>query len=180
MNDTALQQKRLVAAAIDIGIGLGLAIVLGIVSAIVGVAVGFTVGTTSTIGNFVMELWHFAAAAVCLAYVLGRDVLGEGRSLGKKTQDLKVLNGSGGVLTLEDSVRRNAIFALGSTLVALSTLLDLIPFVGGVLACLLTPLLVLGSLATFAAAIVEMVKIIQDPAGIRFGDQFARTRVVRS
>jgi hypothetical protein len=48
-----------------------------------------------------------------------------------------------------------------------------------VASCLLFPLVLLGCLVGLVAAVVEVVKIVQDPAGIRFGDGFAGTRVVR-
>ena len=88
MTDTELQQKRLIAAAIDAGIAIALAIVVGIVGAIVGhiaVMLGALVG--------------IAGQAVLLAYILLRDILSGDRSLGKKTQEIKVVTTSGAPLT---------------------------------------------------------------------------------
>jgi hypothetical protein len=164
MTDTELQQKRLIAAAIDGGIAIVLAIVIGIVGAIMGhivVMLGALVGV--------------AGQAVLLGYILLRDIVSGDRSLGKKTQEIKVVTTSGAPLTAMDSIKRNAIFAIGSVLGLIWAMAGVIPF----LACLLTPLMVLGSIISFVAVIVEIVKILQDPAGIRFGDQFASTRVTR-
>jgi uncharacterized RDD family membrane protein YckC len=177
MTDTALQQKRLIAAVVDIGVGLGIAVVVFIGSLILGLLLGMA---SSSVASYAGRVLNLVGSLAILAYILGRDVMFDGRSLGKKTQDIRVVGGSGGPVTLEESVRRNAIFAAGSALAVLSTTLQLFPCVGDAVACLLTPLLLLGGLAAFAAAIVEIVRIIQDPGGIRFGDKFARTRVVRA
>jgi len=164
MTDTELQQKRLIAAAIDAGIAIALAIVVGIVGAIVGhiaVMLGALVG--------------IAGQAVLLAYILLRDIISGDRSLGKKTQEIKVVTTSGAPLTAMDSIKRNAILAIGSALGLIWAMAGLIPFLG----CLLTPLMILGSLVSLVVVIIEVVKIMQDPAGIRLGDQFASTRVTR-
>lgn len=176
MTDTALQQKRLIAAVVDIGIAVAGAVGIWIILIIVGLAAGMISGV---VGHYAHRILIWIGSLVILGYVLGRDALANGRSLGKKTQDLKVVGATGAPIGLEESVRRNAIFAVGPILGVVSSTLGLIPFVGAAVNCLLTPLYLLGSLATFGAAIVEVVKIIQDPAGIRFGDQYARTRVVR-
>lgn len=177
MTDAALQQKRLIAAVIDIAVGLGIAVVVFIGSVVLGLLLGMA---SSGVASYAGRVLNMLGSLALLAYILGRDVLFEGRSLGKKTQDLKVVGASGGLVTLEESVRRNAIFAAGSALAVVSTALQLFPCVGDAVACLLTPLLLVGGLVAFAASILEIVWIIQDPAGIRFGDKFARTRVVRA
>ena len=177
MTDTALQQKRLIAAVVDIAVGMGIAVVVFLGSMLLGLVLGMA---SSGVASYAGRVLNVIGSVAILAYILGRDVMFDGRSLGKKTQELKVVGATGGPVTLEESVRRNAIFAAGSALTVVSTLLQLFPCVGDVVACLLMPLLLLGGLAAFAAAILEMVWIIQDPAGIRFGDKFARTRVVRA
>src|SRR5262245_47781261 len=177
MTDTALQQKRLIAAVIDIAVGMGIAVVVFVGSLVLGMLLGMASGSVAAYAGRILNL---VGSLAILAFILGRDVLMDGRSPGKKTQELKVVGASGGPVTLEESVRRNALFAVGSVLTVLSTGLQLFPCVGDAVACLLTPLLLLGGLAAFVAAIVEIVMIIQDPAGIRMGDKFARTRVVRA
>jgi len=177
MTDTALQQKRLTAAAIDILVCIGIGIAFFVLSLIVGLAIGMA---SSSAASYAGRVFNLISALVMLGYILGRDLLFEGRSLGKKTQDLRVVGASGGVVTLAESVRRNALFAIGSVLVTVSTVFQLLPCIGDAVACLLTPLMLLGGIAAFGAAILEIVMIIQDPAGIRIGDKFARTRVVRA
>jgi uncharacterized RDD family membrane protein YckC len=177
MTDTALQQKRLIAAVIDIAVCLGIAVVAFLGSMVLGLVLGMA---SSGVASYAGRVLSLLGSLALLAYILGRDVIFQGRSLGKKTQELKVVGATGAPVTLEESVRRNAIFALGSALTVLSSALQLFPCVGDVVACLLTPLLLLGGIAAFGAAILEIVWIIQDPGGIRFGDKFARTRVVRA
>jgi uncharacterized membrane protein YhaH (DUF805 family) len=164
MTDTELQQKRLIAAAIDGGIAVGVMVVM----VIVAIVAGF-------ISPWLYKLVMLAAAAAQLAYVLARDVIAGDRSLGKKTQEIKVVMTTGAPVTLVDSVKRNAILGIGSAVSVVWALVAFVPFLG----CLVTPLLALGSLAGMAAVIIEIVKVIQDPAGVRFGDQFASTRVTR-
>jgi hypothetical protein len=41
------------------------------------------------------------------------------------------------------------------------------------------PVMILGGLVSFAAAIYELIQITQDPNGIRYGDRMAQTRVIR-
>lgn len=173
MHDTALQHKRLVAAAIDIGIGFALAIALGVGSLVLGFVLHFL-----TRGAYVDRVLHFGIALLMLAYLLGRDLLGGGRSLGKKSQDIRVVGAGGAPIGPVESVKRNAIFAVGSALAAFSAALQLVPCLGDAVACLLIPLVALGGLVSLAAAAVEMIKITQDPQGTRFGDQLAGTKVV--
>ena len=168
MTDTELQQKRLIAAAIDAGIAIGLGVVTAIVALIAGM-----------ISHWLYLLVMLAGAAAQLAYLLGRDVIAGDRSFGKKTQGIKVVTTSGAPVTLMDSVKRNAILGIGSAAylvwVFLSAVIFWVPFLG----CLVTLVLWLGSLVGIVAVIIEVVKVIQDPAGIRLGDQFASTRVTR-
>jgi uncharacterized RDD family membrane protein YckC len=165
MTDTELQQKRLIAAAIDGGIAIALAIGIAIVGAIFARVIAPMLGA----------LVGILGQAVLLGYILLRDIIGGDRSLGKKTQEIRVVTTNGAPVTAMDSIKRNAIFAIGSALGLIWAMAGLLPL----LACLLTPLMLLGSLISLVAVIVEIVKVIQDPAGVRFGDQFASTRVTR-
>ncbi len=174
MQNADLQQKRMIAAAIDIGIGLALSVALSLVLLVVGAGVGFS---SSSVARYLPRLAWFGVSLVLLAYVLGRDVLAGDRSIGKKLQHIRVVTGSGPIGLME-SVKRNAIFALGSVLGLVSATVQLVPVIGDLLSCLLWPLVILGILATIAAAVVEFIKITQDPNGIRLGDQFAQTNVV--
>jgi hypothetical protein len=165
MTDTELQQKRLIAAAIDAGIAIALAVAIAIFAAIIGRVI------MPMLGAFV----NILGQAVLLGYILLRDIVSGDRSLGKKTQEIKVVLTSGGPITAMDSVKRNAILAIGSALGLIWAVAGLVPFLG----CLLTPLMILGSIISLVAVIIEVVKIFQDPAGVRLGDQFASTRVTR-
>jgi uncharacterized RDD family membrane protein YckC len=118
-------------------------------------------------------------ALVALGFVVGRDILAGGSSIGKKTQGIRVVTTAGGPISFMDSAKRNAFFAIGAAFGLLSATLRLIPCLGDAVSCLLTPLYVLGGLASLVVAIIEIVKIVQDPEGIRLGDNFAGTRVVR-
>jgi uncharacterized RDD family membrane protein YckC len=177
MNDAGLQQKRLIAAAIDVGIGFGLGIALAVVITILGMIAGMA--GSATVANFASRVLWFLASVVVLGYVLGRDLLGGGRSLGKKIQEIRVVTAAGRPIGPVESVKRNAVFAAGQVLVVISAAFQLVPVIGDAVACLLTPLIVLGGLATFGAAVYEVVRITQDPQGIRLGDQLAGTKVVR-
>ena len=115
--------------------------------------------------------------------VVGRDaasdVVAGDRSLGKKFQNIRVVTTAGGPITFNESARRNGIFAIGSALGVLSATLGLIPCLGDAVNCLLMPLFILGFLVSVGAAIFEVLQIVQQPDGIRFGDKTAGTRVVR-
>ncbi len=179
MNDSALQQKRLIAAAIDIGVAFALALVLGIGSLVASFIIGAAAGRDSMLSAWVPRLVGFGTSLIYVVYIFGRDVFGGARSLGKKTQEIRVVTTAGAPIGLMDSVKRNAIFGIGSLLALLSSTLGLVPVIGVVLSCLLTPLIIIGALASLAAAVVELIKITQDPAGTRFGDQIAGTKVIQ-
>jgi uncharacterized RDD family membrane protein YckC len=178
MNDRDLQQKRYLAAGIDIAVLLAIGIVFLIVGAILGFV--FTRATgTSLIGVYLPRVVGFLGALVSLGYVLGRDIVAGDRSIGKQTQNLKVVTAAGRPITFMESARRNAIFAIGSVLHVISATLQLVPCLGDAVSCLLVPFLILGGLISLAAGIYEILMITQDPNGIRYGDKMAGTRVVR-
>jgi len=163
MTNADLQQKRLVAAAIDAGIGVGLLLIVNLVA-----------GFATFIAQWLSGLLFMLGYAVLLAYVLLRDVVGGDRSIGKKVQQIRVVNTYGAAITLVDSAKRNAIFAVGFLAMVVWGFFQMIP----VLRCLSAPLAILGGVATLAAVVVEVLKVLQDPQGVRVGDQFANTRVV--
>jgi hypothetical protein len=177
MLDTDLQQKRLIAAAIDFGIALGLLIVFGIMASIVLLGAGMASGN-SVITVYLPRFVSFVGSLLSLGYVLGRDVLGGGRSPGKKFQDIRLITLGGHPVTVMDSLRRNSIFAVGSVLGLVSATFALIPCLD-IVACLIVPFVILGGFLGIAAVVIETLKIVQEPAGIRFGDQWADTRVVK-
>jgi hypothetical protein len=166
MTNADLQQKRLIAAAIDAGIGIGLT---------AGVFFLGLVG--SFVSHWLGGLLRFAGFAAIVGYVLLRDVLGGDRSIGKKIQGIRVVNTFGGAITLIDSVKRNVLFAVGSALWVVWSLFQMIPILGCIAGCIGWPLMLLANVATIAVVVIEVVKILQDGEGIRLGDQIANTRV---
>lgn len=104
-------------------------------------------------------------ALACLAGWLLRDVVIEGRSPGKKIMGLRAMTASGGPVTINESVRRNAPFAL----YGVAAVLGHLSFAGALLSI---PLL-------FAAAGIALVEAIMVLTGKeRFGDQLAGTKAV--
>jgi RDD family protein len=178
MTDRDLQQKRYIAAGIDIAV----AIAIGIVFAIVGMVLGFafsSADSTSMVGVYLPRVISFLGSLVSLAYILGRDVLAGDRSIGKKLQDIRVVTTTGAPLDFMTSARRNGIFAIGAALGVVSATFGLIPCLGDAVNCMLIPLQLLGFVVAVGAAIYEILQITQHPEGIRFGDKTAGTRVVR-
>ena len=177
MTDRDLQQKRIVAGLIDIGIAVVISGIFFVISMVLTFAMHKAVGgITSSVVSSIVALF---GSLVGLAYVLGRDLVAGGRSLGKQIQGIRVLTAAGQPITAMDSARRNAPFAIGSALGVVSATLGLIPCLGALVNCLLWPLYILGFLASIGVAVFEIIKITQDPEGIRMGDQMAGTRVVR-
>jgi len=178
MTDRDLQQKRIIAAAIDIVVAIGIGLVFGVVGMVAGFA--FTRATSSSmVGVYLPRVVSFLGALVSLAYILGRDVLAGDRSLGKQVQNLRVVTVTGAPIGIMESARRNAIFAIGSALGVISATLQLIPCLGDAVTCLLMPVWILGGLVSLGAAIYELIQITQQPDGVRYGDKMAGTRVVR-
>lgn len=176
MTDKELQQKRLIAAVIDAGI----AIAIFVAFYAVGWALTFAASQAAESLGYLSRIVRFLGALLGLVYVLGRDVFGDGRSLGKKIQEIRVVvAATGQPVTFMESAKRNAIFALGSALSVLSSTFQLLPCLGDAVACLLIPLMLLSGLIGVVALGVELYKILTDPEGVRLGDQFAGTRVIR-
>jgi uncharacterized RDD family membrane protein YckC len=175
MTDSSLQQKRLAAAAIDIGV----LFVLGIALWGIGTALACS-GALSKFGVIARYLIHMLLLVYVfgsLAFVLGRDILAGSASPGKKMMGIRVVTAAGAPIGVTESVKRNMLFAPGLAVVALLTLLGMIPIVGCV-TCLLWPLRVLASVFGVVAGIYEIVMITQEPDGVRLGDKMAGTRVV--
>jgi len=105
------------------------------------------------------------ASVVVLGALLIRDVAFQGRSFGKKTMGLNVLNASGGPITPEQSIRRNATLAIG----IVGSIVAIVPILGWIAA----PLLWL------AGGLVGLYEIYLVATGKpRLGDQLAGTHVV--
>jgi uncharacterized RDD family membrane protein YckC len=178
MTDPTLQQKRLIAAAIDIGV----LIVLNTAMAII--AVGLNCLAASAHVPFLMRYGVQAVWALCyvlvLLYVVARDVLAGGRSIGKKFMDIRVVTDAGAPITVMESVKRNLVFAPSFVLGLLGLLLNLIPFVGWILSCAVAIVNVFAGLLALGLGIWEVVEIVRKPDGARIGDRMAGTRVIAS
>lgn len=172
MTDPQLQQKRLIAAAIDCGILLVAGALMGIVLGLIGITISM-----ADIGGYGAELASFAVSASLLLYVAGRDVLAGERSFGKKLMEIRLVTVSGGRVGVLESVKRNALFAPPFALWCLSALIGMLPL-GNCVACLLLPLQLLAAAAALLATVWELIQIVQEPNGIRMGDKIAETRVV--
>jgi hypothetical protein len=177
MTDTELQKKRVIAALIDIVVAIGISVVFWTGATIVAVVLG---QADNALARYLPRVLAFVGAAIGLGYVLARDIIAGGTSIGKKTQGLRVVTTGGTPFGIMDSAKRNAIFAIGSALGMLSATLGLIPCIGDAVNCLLAPLQILGGLVGLVMVVIELVKISQDPDGVRLGDAFAGTRVVRA
>jgi hypothetical protein len=176
MTDSSLQQKRLAAAAIDIGVLVVLGMILGGVGAVL--TCSGALSKIGTLAQYAMHLLVLAYVFGSLAFVLGRDVLAGSTSPGKKAMGIRVVTTAGAPIGVMESVKRNALFAPGLAVGALLALLGMIPIVGCVTGCLLWPLRLLAGVFGVVAGIYEIVMIVQEPDGVRLGDKMAGTRVV--
>lgn len=104
------------------------------------------------------------AVAATAGWLL-RDTLVEHRSLGKKVLGLQAVNGTGQPVSVEQSIKRNAPFAL----IGVAAILTHLTLIGAILSI---PV----SLAACAAALVEGIMVATGQP--RFGDRFAGTHVV--
>jgi len=95
------------------------------------------------------------------AYMLIKDGLFEGQSLGKKVMKLQVVTSDGSQADFMVSVRRNAIFAV-------PILLMIIPVLGWVLAPIISLVIIT----------IEVMKVVNEPKGRRLGDNWAASQVI--
>jgi uncharacterized RDD family membrane protein YckC len=106
-------------------------------------------------------------AAIGAAYYLLRDGLDvefmDNRSMGKKLMKLRPVRLDGGKVDIIVSVKRNWMFALG--------ILAAIPILGWIAIVLLAPV-------AFVIGVVEIVLVITDNEGRRWGDKLAGTKVI--
>ncbi len=117
------------------------------------------------LGVVIPVLGFFLGALLGAAYMLVRDGLTlefmDQRSLGKKLLKLRPVRLDGSRLDLNDSMKRNWVFAVPNGLQA-------IPILGQIL----------GSLLGIVLGIVECILVLTDPEGRRWGDKLANTRVI--
>ena len=91
------------------------------------------------------------------------------RSIGKHVMDLQVERADGKPMDIETSAKRNWMFAIGG----ITALLGEIPFIGWLLAL---PI----SLAALGIVLYEAYRVLTRSDQKRWGDDFARTTVVKA
>lgn len=167
MTDSKLQNDRLLAMAIDIGI----LIVLGVIAAIIHLIFSFVGrGIGSAIGGLI-------SGVLIAAFMAARDIIFKGNSIGKHVMKLKVVDAStNGPITLIQSIKRNIFFVIPPALSAIFSLFSIIPFVG-IITGIIDLLIGLAALVFF---VIEVIKIVSTPDGIRIGDNLAGTKVIRA
>jgi uncharacterized RDD family membrane protein YckC len=168
MTDAELQKNRFIALAIDAGAIFALVIVVIILN-IVG----------SIISTILGSLVQIAGAAVMCGFILLRDFIVSGNSIGKHLMKIKVVTAEGGPITVVHSVKRNLVYSITSLIWLLSTILGLIPFLGCIAGIVLSVLQFFVGLAVLAFFVWELITITKSPEGLRWSDTFAGTRVVR-
>ena len=178
MTDRDLQQKRYIAAGIDIAVFIAVGIVFMVVGGVLGFAFS-SATSTSMVGVYLPRVISFLWSLIALAFILGRDLLAGDRSIGKKVQNIRVVTVTGAPIGPLESAKRNGIFAIGAACGVISATLGLVPCLGDAVRCLLLPVWILGLLIGLGAAIYELIQITQRADGVRYGDQIAGTRVVR-
>jgi len=180
MTDAELQKNRFLAMAIDVGICIALGIVFGIVGFIVAFIPGF-------VGGVVQLLVSIIGGLVSCGFILFRDFILQKNSVGKHLMKIRVVSAAGGAISLVQSARRNLVFAIPSVIYLLISVLTgimrLLPGLGDIVAaitgCLTSVVALIVSLAVIGFTIWEIITITKDPAGIRWGDKFAGTQVVK-
>jgi uncharacterized RDD family membrane protein YckC len=175
MTDSNLQQKRLAAAAIDFGVLFGVSVVLSL-----GVLVLSCVASMSKLGfvaAYGTRIVIVLILMIDLALVLGRDLTGGDRSLGKKLMNIRVVRSNGEPISVMDSIKRNVLFSPALILGLVGAILGLIPLLGCLAQCLLIVPRLLAGLFALGAVIWEIIQIVQEPEGVRLGDKMAQTRV---
>jgi uncharacterized RDD family membrane protein YckC len=168
MTDAELQKNRFLAMGIDVGIAIAIVVVFFIIG-VVG----------SFISSILGGLLQVVGAAVLCGYILLRDFLIKGNSVGKHLMKIKVVTTAGAPVDLIQSVKRNMVFALPSVIWLIFSIVTMIPILGCIAGVIMWVLLVIVDLAVLAFVIWEIITITKDPNGIRWGDQIAGTMVVR-
>jgi uncharacterized RDD family membrane protein YckC len=119
----------------------------------------------------VLSIIPVVGGLVGAAYILLRDGFDfefmDGRSLGKKLMKLRPVKADGQKMTLQDSAKRNWPLMFG----ALISVLLFIPVIGWIL----IPIVIIASLVI---GVVELVSVLNDSEGRRWGDKLAGTKVI--
>ena len=111
--------------------------------------------------QWVVGLIPIVGGLIGAAYMLLRDGLPDGQSLGKKVMKLRVVTLDGKKADYVASCKRNVIFAIPS-------IITIIPIVGWII----------GGILGVVVAVVEIVGVFNDPKGQSLGDKWANTQVI--
>jgi len=125
------------------------------------IATRFIAALIDGVIQWVVSFIPFIGALIGAAYMLVKDGLFEGQSLGKKVMKLQVVELSGKKADFMVSIKRNAIFAIPS-------LIAIIPIIGWII----------GGILSLIVAIIEIVTVLNDPKGRRMGDKWANSQVI--
>lgn len=119
----------------------------------------------------VVSFVPFIGGIVGGAYMLVRDGLdldfAKRRSIGKQVMKLRPVRLDGQPMTMETSLKRNLPLCIGYV----GSIFMIIPLLGWAIAIIL-------GLVGVVVAIIEVIKVLTDPEGRRFGDVFAGTKVI--
>lgn len=165
MTDAELQKNRFLAMGIDVGIAIAIGVVFGVIGTIIKVFVSDILGAL---------VFAFGALVQC-GFILLRDIVMKGNSLGKHLMKIKLVTSAGAPVDMMQSIKRNVVFALPSVTWLIYSIISLIPFLG----CFAAVLQFIVGLGVLAFTVWEIITITKDPNGIRWGDQIAGTMVVR-
>lgn len=131
-----------------------------LVALIIDAAVAVVVGFIPLVGGLVSTAYWVLRDGLELDFM-------DQRSLGKRLTKLRPVRIDGARLDIMDSVRRNWMFGLGG----LTQFLLFIPILGWLL---IIPV----ALVAFGFGVVELVMVLTEGEGRRFGDRWANTKVI--
>ncbi len=112
--------------------------------------------------SYVVGFIPVIGAIIGAAYMLLKDGLFEGQSIGKKAMKLQVITENDVKADFAISAKRNAIFAVPIAVM-------IIPVLGWIIAPILSLVIL----------IIEFLKIMNEPKGRRLGDTWAGTQVIK-
>ena len=129
----------------------------------------FIDGVIAAVVGFIPVVGSIAGAG----YMLVRDGLEldfmDGRSIGKKVMKLRPVTNDGSKMTIEKSIKRNWMFALG----AFNGILLFIPILGWAI------MIIIG-IVGLLIVLFEIFKVLTDSEGRRLGDNMAGTKVIET
>ncbi len=131
-----------------------------VVAAIIDGVLGVVIGLIPVIGGLIAAAYWLLRDGLDLEFM-------DQRSVGKKLMKLRPVTLDGSPVDIMTSVKRNWMFALGGVI----SLLLYIPILGWLL---MIPV----ALVALIIGVIELVLVVTDDKGRRFGDRMANTQVV--